>query len=971
MSDKKIDFGLGPNTNTGDTNYEAFTKVEDRLEAAEAAIEEISSAVGTIPSNVRGIKSVLLNESSHLIITFTDDTTQDAGLVGSGTTTPPVSTGATFVSPSAQSQPGATLRFFQATLDRAATLTGISDNATIWDAANGLWSLKSLAVGDGSAARSAQVMLTATPADGSGAVSQTVTVSLNVALAPAQISEHAATLFTGDAGKKAEAFAGWALYGNAGPSNYATDGTGALVNDNSNLFYGSLLMSPSTASGLSGTITFGKSTNGGAEVALLSDGGGNAIIVEMGVTAYDGLLIRSYFAYKSGNPGVDYTDVSGIAVPWDADGHASLIYSVSIDKKTLKIGLKGSANTVTIDLTKYPDLGTKCGLLSGNWYGNPALKEGAKITSVDYAVLASTLTVSNAPRTTTSNQATYGFAWTGTKPTGIQHSFDLQTWFTGDSTVSADGTTSYTATSPSGGMKTPSFRMLNDTGVVTTAPNATHFMALPARYGINITNPGGFSPEFQVTADLFKNGYWTQVVPRNDGSGANDYIGYSDYKPNPGVVDANNMPLISGMLRTIGHSSVSGSEVLMTWTGAPNMGLTPDHAEGDASITNISRPDAQSCRFRYNFASGTRYNTFATLKMDFDPANRPENIKMIPVGQAAPKQPYWSDAFIEHHKTNYGIGGTKRFMDFFGVNDTRDVTFAEQRERIEAMIALCNATKSNFWVNVMMYGGDAYQTALLQAIDTGAGTSNGVALDSSLKIEVEDHNEIWNYGVGFTGYYVAQTKYQQRTGAPSAGNDGAVAYGQVMTERAWRYNKLMTLVKSAIPNWKTRVVRVLGVKLTDDAAEYSQFKELSGGSDNVDAVTAAPYFHYASGDATDAAAMTGWKNAAIASVRSARAIADAAYRDGKRFVAYEGGPDFMAANLSVDAAIALKSAPGWYDVIRAYAEEWRIQFGDLLCHYDDMAARGWGLLNYQGSTNSYALIAFKDAIAGNYAHKPS
>jgi hypothetical protein len=958
MSDKKINFGLGPNTNTGDTNYEAFTKVEDRLEAAEAAIEEISAAVENVPSNIRGIKSVLLNESSHLIITFTDDTTQDAGLVGTGTssggstgggsTTPTTNpTNASFVSSNQQSQSSGTIRFFQAKLDRKAKLTAISNNGTIWDADNLIYSVTSATAGDGTTSGSVDIILTATPDDNSGAVTQTVSISISASSTPKQVSEHGSAVFTGDAGKKLETFAGWALYGNAGPSNYATDGDGAIVNDGTNIFNGSLLMSPSTASGLSGSLTFSRGTSDGqAEIALLSDGAGNAIVVELGFRVGDGIYSPDYFVRKDGSF-VDFTN-TGYSCPWDSSGLARLLYAVSTDKKTLKVGLGDINNGITIDLTQYPNLGAKFGLFSGMWYGNPALRDGAKLVGLDYAVQQSTLAITNAPGNTDSNRATYALTWAGTKPTKLQHSFDNVTWYTGDSTINSDGTASYVASAQSAGNKTIRIRMLNDTGIVALAPNRTRFLGPVAQFGVNVSYPGPYSPQFQVLDNLFYQGYWIRPGFEN----------INDYAPDFRYVDADLMPLVSGMYRAIGRGPVSGGYMLMTWTGAPNMNVYQGHSE-EASIDDESHPDAQSFKFRQNFTVGQPYNSFVSLGMDFDPANPPKNIRIHPVGQPASATEFVSDAYVNHHRNDYGpsYAGCLRAMDWLEVNNIRtEITFASIERRLNGLINLANAAKRDLWINVMPYASDDYVTKLVQTVNS--------KLDPRLHIYIEYGNEWWNGK--FPIYGLLAARYRQRTGAANPQN-GADEYGQLLAELVFQHNALMTKVESLIPNWQTRVVRVVNIQ-AGNAPQYAQFKETGG--DHCDFVANAPYFNYVdpAGKTDPASIMAGWIAAGIAAIRDLRATADAVYADGRRFGCYEAGTG--ADGLDYASFVILKQSPQWYYVFRAYFEEWKNQYGDLLLNYDDMQS-GWGLLNYQGSTTNYGVMAMTDAIAGNYAQRPN
>lgn len=870
---------------------------------------------------------------------------------GASGVTPPVGGSAAFTSSAAQSQPGATLRFFQATLDRAASLTGISDNATIWDAVNGLWALKLATAGDGTAARSAQVTLTATPADGSGAVTQTVTVSLGVVSVPAQVSEHGSSLFTGIAGKKLEASAGWALYGNAGPSNYATDGSGALINDGSSTFNGSLLLSPLKMEGLTGSFTFKKGDSGGnAYVALVANGNDNAFIVAI-QTNDNGLFIAEKFAYQGGSGGIDGQSGLGFFQAWDANGNARLLFEVSSDKKTLKVGMGAVDNGFAVDLTKYTNLGPKLGFISGKWYGNPALSGGLKLAQVEYAVQQSVLTVTSAPGNTSNNQATYALSWTGTKPTVLQHSFDGDTWFTGESTINNDGTASYVATASSTGKKTVRIRMMNDIGVVAFAPNATRFLGPAAQFGVNVAYPGPYSPQFQVLDNLFYQGYWIVPTP------APGRI-IADYTPDLTCTDIDMMPLVSGMARAIGRGPVSGGYVLMTWTGAPNMTVYQGHSE-DASIDDVSHPDAQSFKFRQNFTSGQPTNSFVSLAMDFDPANPPKNIRIRPVGQSDSIVPYLSDAYIDHHCNDYGppLVGCLRGMDWLEVNNIRtDITFASIERRLNMLINLANAVKRDLWFNVMPYASDDYVTKLIQTVNS--------KLDPKLRMYIEFGNEWWNGTFPIFG--LLEARYRQRTGA-GAPQSGAESYSHVIAELVFQHNALMTKVEGLIPNWQTRVVRVLNIQ-AGQAAQYGQFKE-AGGS-HIDFVANAPYFNYVdpAGNNDPASVMAGWIASGIAAIRDLRSIADAVYADGRRFGCYEGGTG--AVGLNFPTFLTLKQSPQWYYIFRAYFEEWRNQFGDLFLQFDDMQM-GWGLLNYQGSTTNYGVMAMTDAIAGNYAHRPA
>lgn len=136
-----------------------------------------------------------------------------------------------------------------------------------------------------------------------------------------------------------------------------------------------------------------------------------------------------------------------------------------------------------------------------------------------------------------------------------------------------------------------------------------------------------------------------------------------------------------------------------------------------------------------------------------------EYIRFMDWGKTnASPQKNWSDRRLPHHAFQAGVVSRRSPLD-----DDEELPIEEQRETgvaYEHMVALCNATGRNMWINIPHLASDDYIRKLANLIRFGSDgvepfTSEQVnpppfpPLDPGLKVYVEYSNEIWSSGFAF------------------------------------------------------------------------------------------------------------------------------------------------------------------------------------------------------------------------------
>ena len=406
-------------------------------------------AIGTGLTVASQAAGALVRENTAVGVGGTTVTTSTVVAVGAGGT-------GLITSAITQNQPGATLRFFQVTASRPFMLTGINNVGIIWDAANGIYSLNLSSAGNGSASGSVQVMLTITPLDGGGVVMQSVTVSLGTIAAPVKVSEGYTANLIGPAGTKLESLPGWATFGSSGTSSVSLDGSGGLIGDGSGSVADNakaILISPSTRAHQ--VVTFGLEKGpynlSGAAFFAAADGYNNGIQIDVWPLDSGPSINVDQFKQAGAFTGIPV----GGSCSWGSGTTGTFSFVFSADGNSVTYVLTTAAGvfpSTPVDITG-KTLGAKFGFVqsanSRAINGGP-IQPGHRITSIAYSVQQTGLSVTSAPASVVGNAATWHLTWDRARirPTALQHSFDGNTWLTGDSTINNDGAISYTGTAP-------------------------------------------------------------------------------------------------------------------------------------------------------------------------------------------------------------------------------------------------------------------------------------------------------------------------------------------------------------------------------------------------------------------------------------------------------------------------------------------------------------------------------------------
>lgn len=470
-----------------------------------------------------------------------------------------VPSGASITSPSSVTQPSASQRFFLPTADRAGTWgkggSGDAAQVTI-DPVTGIWSINQESTGDGTAQIVKTFPLIFTPADGSGSVEQTIVDTLAIVAAPGSISESYVADFNGTAGTKISALPGWSIsQASVTPvSEPILDGAGRLKGtegyyDQDGLW--AALYTPSSVALGGSEVTFVVS-------APASDNYQRTRIF-VGASDYaNGIGVGPNCKAPNADPGIFEIDigqifskqgnvVSDVTLPffgylsYKRDNTADFKFKFSSDGNTMTIAVVG-ATTVsgTVDLT---------GRAKGNKFGVaglapyvPAMEDECYLKAISYIKPVIALSVGDSPLYSDSNIATYTLAWSGIKPTRLQHRFyddlgvPVTPWMTGESTVvgTGSGTIAYVATAPIGGALTAHFRPLNDIPVIVEAPEPTYFLAnvISIQVGYNVRGANYYQP-----VPIDNNwGHFCEVQDGNFFMPHDAIDGISDIQTTPGTI---------------------------------------------------------------------------------------------------------------------------------------------------------------------------------------------------------------------------------------------------------------------------------------------------------------------------------------------------------------------------------------------------------------------------------------------------
>lgn len=326
---------------------------------------------------------------------------------------------------------------------------------------------------------------------------------------------------------------------------------------------------------------------------------------------------------------------------------------------------------------------------------------------------------------------------------------------------------------------------------------------------------------------------------------------------------------------------------------------------------------------------------------------------------------------------------TIRFMDWANTNGTKVSKWSERTPEgyctqakssgvaWEYVIALCNTTHKNAWINVPHLADDTYIRELAAFFRD--------RLDPGLKIYLEYSNEVWN------GIF-AQNAY-----ATNAAQ--ALAYTGEPWEKAWKYTvrrsadmfHIFETVFGASSNRLVKVIPCFAVNdwLTDQMLMYMQDPLYNPWKVKADAIAIAPYF------AHDVANQIGERKeedtistseilartrasmaAAYASMDAQKAVAD---KYGVKMLAYEGGSHIVATWAHVNneqltkKLIEANRSPEFQDIYCAYSDYWYNHTkGDLFCFFSSHVTPtqwgSWGLKEYMDQPNAPKYQALQNCV---------
>jgi len=318
---------------------------------------------------------------------------------------------------------------------------------------------------------------------------------------------------------------------------------------------------------------------------------------------------------------------------------------------------------------------------------------------------------------------------------------------------------------------------------------------------------------------------------------------------------------------------------------------------------------------------------------------------------------------------------------------------------LESMIALCNETDCDLWVNVPAQASDDYVTKMAQLILYGSDgdilpyTSTQVnpkfaPLEPGLHVYIEYANEIWNFGNGFLSFRMIENIVANPpSGLPVLSDDAPYTSLEKKWENLYQYpayrlaeiSKLFRTVWGD-SNMMTRIRPILCTQQGDANATLSlalvwadRYYSAQEGH------TLDYYFWGAGGSAyygvnqvspliggllapSNYPALSFCKNNAIDSIW--------AYNYGLKRVAYEGGfgLDFStngSMTFTGDEMWEIAQDPRVQTLMERTHDAWSQTGGDLLVYYCLTGANAWGMTPRLDKLDYTKMRAFK-AIASGY-----
>ena len=325
---------------------------------------------------------------------------------------------------------------------------------------------------------------------------------------------------------------------------------------------------------------------------------------------------------------------------------------------------------------------------------------------------------------------------------------------------------------------------------------------------------------------------------------------------------------------------------------------------------------------------------------------------------------------------------TLRYMDWGNTNANNIVSWSDRTQvtdsswmsdtgvPIEVMVALANKTHTNMWLNVPTQADDNYVRQMMTYVKNH--------LDTSLKVNVEYSNEVWNWGFQQSKY--AQNMANQLWGKDVNGdgkidpNNGAEAVGRgAQVFYGYRAAQIAAITNDVFGTaGADRVENVISTQTVNTGLEKFIFDgvaraNVGSASSLFDNYAVTTYFasNFSGQNDTDRQTLLGWAKSGVAGLDAAfnelehggtltgwgdltsqmaywAYQAGVANQYGLNMVAYEGGLDLNAMAFSVadqptilDFFARLEKDPRMGDVYRQMVDSFSASGGTLLNAFND------------------------------------
>lgn len=255
---------------------------------------------------------------------------------------------------------------------------------------------------------------------------------------------------------------------------------------------------------------------------------------------------------------------------------------------------------------------------------------------------------------------------------------------------------------------------------------------------------------------------------------------------------------------------------------------------------------------------------------------------------------------------------------------------------IEYMVALANQTKTNLWINMPWNADEDYLRRTATYVRDN--------LDPSLKVYVENSNEVWNYTYAVTT--------QARDESKASGWGGNELQG-ILRRYAEKTGEVMDVWASVYQGQMSRLVRVAAT--THNPWAVGIILNYGQTATKIDAVATAPYFDanlkkglLSSPEVVDRF-FTNMGPKIDTYLATAKQIKDLAVAKNLRYVTYEGGQHVMSPDDLAQQKLVQRD-PRMGKLYTRYLTTWKNTIGDLNIIFVDYSPinqfGAWGIREY-------------------------